>query len=278
MVAIVQVDSFTDRPFAGNPAAVCVLDQPRDDAWLQAVAAEMNLSETAFLWPREPGAYDLRWFTPTVEVSLCGHATLASAHVLWEGRETGADTLRFATRSGELRARREGTWITLDFPATPARPIEPPTGLLEALGLTEPPHFIGRNDDDLLLELDSEAAVRAVAPDFGRLGALDLRGVMVTARAEATTQPGGAKEADFVSRFFCPSGGVDEDPVTGSAHCTLGPHWAERVGRDEVTGYQASTRGGFVRVRVRGDRVDLIGQTITVLRAELADGALAPPR
>ncbi len=263
-LTIVQVDAFTREPFGGNPAAVCVLPRPADPAWMQRVAREMNLSETAFLVSRGSGEYDLRWFTPAVEVDLCGHATLASAHVLWEDGHLAADAPTvFHTRSGRLSAERRGEWIEMDFPAEPAEPAEPapvPEGLADALG-AEPVHF-GRNRFDCLVEVDSEATVRALAPDIRALCALPVRGIIVTARGET-------EEADFVSRFFAPRAGVDEDPVTGSAHCCLGPYWRRRLGRDAFTAWQASVRGGIVKVRVAGDRVLLSGQAVTVLRGEL---------
>lgn len=257
---IVQVDAFTDRAFSGNPAAVCVLPGPRDEAWMQAVAREMNLSETAFLHP-EANGYRLRWFTPSVEVDLCGHATLASAHVLWEdGHLAPGDVARFHTRSGVLTARRDGEWIEMEFPALPASPTDPPPELGRALGVE--PRCVGRSRFDLLVELDDEATVRSLEPDLGLLRRIDARGVIVTARAD-----GG--EFDFVSRFFAPQVGVDEDPVTGSAHCVLGPYWQQRLGRDEFLAYQASPRGGVVRVAVDGPRVRLAGRAVTVLRGQL---------
>lgn len=259
---IVQVDAFADRPFAGNPAAVCVLPAARDDAWMQSVAREMNLSETAFLHP-ENGDYRLRWFTPGVEVALCGHATLASAHVLWEeGSLSRERQARFQTKSGLLTATAQGDWIELDFPATPPTAAPAPAGLTAALGADTTPRWIGRSRFDYLVELESEAAVRALQPDLTALQAVEARGVMITSRA---TTPG----YDFVSRFFAPRSGVPEDPVTGSAHCALGPFWRERLGRDTMTAYQASARGGVIRVRVAGDRVMLGGQAVTVLRGEL---------
>jgi PhzF family phenazine biosynthesis protein len=260
------VDAFTAEPFAGNPAAVCLLeDEEPDPGWMQRVAAEMNLSETAFLRPRaEPGRYGLRWFTPAVEVELCGHATLASAHVLWtEGLAEAGRELRFDTASGRLAARRDADGaIWLDFPATPAAPVEPPAGLLEALG-GGPVRWVGLGRFDYLVELEDEAAVRGLAPDVRGLEDLGARGVIVTAAA------GGSGGYDFVSRFFAPAAGIDEDPVTGSAHCTLGPFWAERLGRTRLTGFQASARGGLVEVRPEGDRVRLGGQAVTVLRGQL---------
>ncbi|MCJ7442855.1 MAG: PhzF family phenazine biosynthesis protein [Thermoanaerobaculaceae bacterium] len=256
-----KVDSFTAEPFSGNPAGVCLLTEPRDERWMQAVAREMNLSETAFLL-REGDGFRLRWFTPAVEVELCGHATLASAHVLWEeGVLAPSETARFATRSGELRASRRGDLIELDFPTKPEQRAEPPENLLEALGVK--PLYLGRNQFDYLLLLDSEEAVRAVTPDFALLRSVTVRGVIVTA-------PSARPEFDFVSRFFAPAVGVDEDPVTGSAHCCLGPFWAARLGKSELVGHQVSARGGVVNVRVAGDRVFLGGRAVTVLRGELA--------
>lgn len=255
-----QVDAFTDRPFAGNPAAVCLLDEPGDSAWMQHVAREMNLSETAFLYKQDDG-YSLRWFTPAVEVDLCGHATLASAHTLWEQGYLPADAqARFHTRSGLLTAERNGDWIELNFPAKPEQPAETILGLQDALGAA--PIYIGMSQFDCLVEVESEDVVRALQPDFTKLSAIPVRGVIVTSRAST---PG----YDFVSRFFGPRVGVPEDPVTGSAHCVLSPFWSKRLGREELTGYQASPRGGVVRVRFDGDRVHLGGQAVTVLRGEL---------
>ena len=260
-VTVIQVDAFAGEPFGGNPAAVCVLPRAADPAWMQRVAREMNLSETAFLVGRAGGEYDLRWFTPVVEVDLCGHATLASAHVLWEdGHQPPGAPAVFHTRSGRLSAVRREGWIEMDFPAEPAEPVPAPEGLADALGV-ELVH-VGRNRFDYLVEVDSEATVRRLAPDIRGLGALPVRGIIVTARAETG-------EFDFVSRFFAPRAGVDEDPVTGSAHCCLGPYWRRRLGRDAFTAWQASARGGVVKVAVAGDRVLLSGQAVTVLRGEL---------
>lgn len=263
---ITQVDAFTNRPFAGNPAAVCILSTAADPKWMLNVAREMNLAETAFLVRQQDG-YDLRWFTPEIEMDLCGHATLASAHVLWEeGHLTPNTQARFHTKSGLLTADRKGAWIELDFPATPASPASPPAGLTEALGAK--PVFVGRSRFDYLVEVDSEATVRRLAPDLGALARVETRGVIVTSRADKG-------KYDFVSRFFAPQSGVPEDPVTGSAHCALTPYWSAKLGKKELVAYQASLRGGELRVRLDGDRVHLAGQAVTVLRGELTAGNLA---
>jgi PhzF family phenazine biosynthesis protein len=257
---IVQVDAFANKPFTGNPAAVCVLPEPCENRWMQDVAKEMNLSETAFLVKRDDG-YDLRWFTPAVEVELCGHATLASAHVLWEdGHLKSGVHARFHTKSGLLTADRKGEWIELDFPVKLEEPTEPPAGLAEALGIQS--RYVGKNQFDFLVELGSELEVRNLKPDFTRLATLPVRGVIITSRSSSD-------EFDFVSRFFAPAAGVNEDPVTGSAHCCLTPFWSKRLNKKAMTAYQASARGGVVRVRLEGDRVKLSGQAVTVLRGEL---------
>ena len=262
MLPLLQIDAFTSEPFAGNPAAVCFLDRERDVSWMSAVAAEMNLSETAFLLPLDDG-WSLRWFTPTVEVDLCGHATLASAHAIWEtGRQPAGSQARFSTRSGPLFAVRAGDLIELDFPVKVATAVEAPAGLVDALGV-EAVVGVYRNEFDYLVELADERAVVAVAPAHDSLRSLPVRGVIVTAAAVAP-------DVDFVSRFFASGSGVDEDPVTGSAHCALGPFWGERLDRTELTGYQASRRGGYVRVRLDGDRAILGGHAVTVMRGELA--------
>lgn len=258
---ITQVDAFTDRPFGGNPAAVVLLLEPRAAEWMQALAQEMNLSETAFLVSRGD-SYDLRWFTPTIEVDLCGHATLASAHVLWEDGVLDPDEpARFHTRSGLLVARRRGHWIYIDLPAKQEQPAEAPPELIEALGVL--PIYVGRNQFDYVVEVESEAIVRNIQPDFAALKSVGARGIMVT--SSATTAP-----YDFVSRFFAPGSGIDEDPVTGSAHCCLGPFWGTRMGKDQLLAYQASPRGGVVQVENQGDRVVLGGQAVTVFAGELA--------
>ncbi len=258
-IAIVQVDAFTNRPFGGNPAAVCVLSAGRDEAWMANVALEMNLSETAFLHPEADG-YRLRWFTPAVEVDLCGHATLATAHTLWsEGHLAAELPVRFYTNSGLLTCVKAGDWIEMDFPATLEQAAAPPTELAEALGAEL--KYVGRNQFDYLVEVADEATLRALKPAFHLLRELPVRGVIATAA--------GSGEFDFVSRFFAPGSGVDEDPVTGSAHCALAPYWSAKLGKMEMTGFQASARGGVVRVRVVGDRVILSGQAVTTLRGEL---------
>jgi PhzF family phenazine biosynthesis protein len=265
-IPVLQVDAFTAEPFAGNPAAVCLLPLPRDVTWMQKVAREMNLSETAFLVRRpgyrgEPVSYDLRWFTPTTEIDLCGHATLGSAHVLWEERHLpGEEIARFHTRSGLLTAQRKGDWIELNFPATPDVETPAPPGLADALGVT--PRYVGKSRFDFLVEVDDEASVSSARPDFGRLKNLPVRGVIITSRAAAS-------DTDFVSRFFAPAAGVDEDPVTGSAHCCLTPYWSRRLGKTSMVARQLSARGGILRVALEGDRVLMQGQAVTVLRGEL---------
>lgn len=259
-VKIYQVDAFTSKPFSGNPAAVCILEEPKNETWMQDVAREMNLSETAFLHKEEDG-YRLRWFTPVTEVDLCGHATLASAHVLWETGLLGLqERAKFHTLSGMLEAKRVGEEIELDFPATIAEPMGEVKGLGEALGLT--PLFIGRSSFFYLVEARSETEVRDLKPDFEKLKLLPVEAIIVTSVAET-------EGYDFVSRCFAPNVGIDEDPVTGSAHCCLGPFWSGRFGRDELVAYQASERGGTLRTRVEGDRVLIGGRAVMILRGVL---------
>ncbi len=265
---IYMVDAFTKSRFGGNPAAVCLVDEPMEEAEMAAIAAEMNVSETAFV-ERLGEEFRLRWFTPKAEVELCGHATLAAAHVLWEtGRLELTKEAAFATLSGRLGASRDGTdgSIAMDFPAEPPEPVQAPQELLEGLGLI--PRYVGRNRMDYIVEVDSEDTVRTLKPDFGLLGKLDARGVVVTSRAGDSSLSDG-REVDFVSRAFYPGIGVDEDPVTGSAHCALAPYWGRRLRRAELTGYQASARGGLVGMRLQGDRVILSGHAVTVLRGTL---------
>jgi PhzF family phenazine biosynthesis protein len=258
---ITQVDAFTNQPFAGNPAAVCILHKPADPTWMLNVAREMNLAETAFLVKQRDG-YDLRWFTPSVEVDLCGHATLASAHVLWEdGHLKPGEQARFHTKSGLLTAAKQKSWIALDFPVTPVSAATPPPGLADALGVQ--PRFVGRSRFDYVVEVDTEATVRELRPDLTALSRIESRGVIVTAVSDESS------EFDFVSRFFAPQSGVPEDPVTGSAHCALAPYWAHKLGQTDLVAYQASPRGGAVLLRLLGDRVELSGEAVTVLRCEL---------
>jgi PhzF family phenazine biosynthesis protein len=264
-IPLLLVDAFTDRPFSGNPAAICLLPEWRDDRWLQSLAAEMKQSETAYL-VRNADGFDLRWFTPAVEVDLCGHATLAAAHALWEQGVVSANApLRFKTRSGTLTAARRDGQIELDFPLNPEESVEPPPELLPALGVAA--KYVGKSRFDYLVEVDSEAVVRQIAPDFKRLASAPVRGTIVTSRS---SDP----RFDFVSRFFAPAAGIDEDPVTGSAHCCLAAFWRKRLGKSEFLAYQASPRGGVVRVRVANDRAILGGQAVTVTKGELTSHAV----
>lgn len=259
-LTITQVDAFTNRPFAGNPAAVCLLPEIQPDEWLQQVATEMNLSETAFLL-RQVDGFNLRWFTPALEVDLCGHATLASAHVLWETGELAPEAeARFHTRSGLLTVRQQGAWLEMNFPAEPATPTAAPLTLVEALGVT--PTYIGKNRFDYLVEVEAAEIIRTLHPDFNLLQKVDCRGVIVTSQSADPAY-------DFISRFFAPAAGIPEDPVTGSAHCGLGPYWGEKLGKTTLRAYQASRRGGEVQIRLAGERVYLSGQAVTVLRGQL---------
>jgi len=254
------IDAFASRPFAGNAAAVCLLSEPRDAAWMQSLAAEMAQSETAFIRARGDGSFDLRWFTPTVEEDLCGHATLASAHALWSwGVLDRAASARFHTRSGLLTARTFIEGIELDLPTERAAPALVPPGLLE--GLSVEPRWVGRNRLDFLVEVGSEAEVRGLAPDLRLLASVPCRGIIVTAL--------GAAPFDFVSRYFAPREPIPEDPVTGSAHCCLGAFWEARIGRPWMRAFQASLRGGIVEVRVDGARTILRGQAVTIFSGEL---------
>lgn len=272
------VDAFANEPFRGNPAAVCLLQQPQPEAWLQRVASEMNLSETVFLIPESNGRLRIRWFTPAVEVDLCGHATLAAAHVLQQLHAAGelpapfaaartGGTWTFESRSGQLTAEPTATGITLDFPAASVESSSIPAGLPEALGLTAAQiQFCGRTRFDILLRVPDAATVRRLDPNFPQLSQLPVRGVIVTALGDTA-------DHDFISRFFAPASGVPEDPVTGSAHCALAVYWAPEFGRATLFGYQASRRGGHVRMELQGDRVRLSGRAFTFLRGTVA----APP-
>ncbi|NBD32909.1 MAG: PhzF family phenazine biosynthesis isomerase [Cyanobacteria bacterium] len=259
---IIQVDAFTNTPFSGNPAAVCVLTEPQSDHWMQQVAAEMNLSETAFLHPHENG-YALRWFTPTTEVPLCGHATLASAHVLWsEGYLPLDQPARFHTKSGLLTANRHEDWIKLDFPAATYTSVAIPELLPQALGM--PVQSVQVTDLGYLVEVDSADRIKQMQPDLGLLARLERPNAIITSLANPESG------FDIVSRFFAPGLGIPEDPVTGAAHCVLGPYWCCRLQQDTLLAYQASPRGGVVKVSYDGsDRVSLSGQAVTVFRAEM---------
>lgn len=259
-IEIYQADAFTEKPFGGNPAAVCIMPGPADPAWMQHVARDMNLSETAFLY-RERDGYNLRWFTPTVEVEICGHATLASAHILWEeGRVSRGEGIEFYTLSGVLTASIDGGMINLDFPSEPEHETDAPPGLIQSLGIT--PVYVGRNRFDYLVEVESAEEVRAIRPDFALLGTIPVRGVIVTS---ASDMP----EYDFIARFFGPASGINEDPATGSAYCCLGPYWEKELGKSEFLAYQASERGGVIGVRVRGERVKLMGKAVTVFKGTM---------
>jgi len=258
-IPLFHVDAFTERPFAGNPAAVCVLPAWKNDAWLAAIGREMNLSETAFLVKSASG-FGLRWFTPTVEVDLCGHATLASAHILWEQGFAISPEIQFSTKSGVLKALRRPDGIDLDFPLKPEEPAPAPPGLLEALGVAA--KYIGKSQFDYLVEVESETALRAVTPDFQSLAKTPARGVIVTSKSNDP-------RFDFVSRFFAPGAGIDEDPVTGSAHCCLADFWRKRLDKAEFRAFQASARGGVVQVRIQNSRVLLGGKAVTVAKGEL---------
>jgi PhzF family phenazine biosynthesis protein len=265
------VDAFANAPFSGNQAAVCLLDKNRNDAWLQAFAKEMNYSETAYVL-EDKGTRHLRWFTPAYEVDLCGHATLATAHTLWSECKVDTPTLEFQTRSGLLKATHSNQHIELDFPLTPVAKsdadAEVNAELLAALGLASPPEFFGHSKFDAMVVLNSETEVRNLSPDFSRLREIDIRGIIVTAKSRTD-------EFDFISRFFAPGAGIEEDPVTGSAHCCLAGYWATQLNKTTMTGYQASERGGVVGVEIAGDRVLLKGQALTIVRGQVAESALA---
>jgi PhzF family phenazine biosynthesis protein len=257
---IYQVDAFTDKPFCGNPAAVCVLSRPADEGWMQQLAQEMNLSETAFFHPFRDG-YKLRWFTPYPRGGFVRtrHAGLG-AHPVGSQLHLPNESARFHTRSGLLTARKNREqWIELDFPAMAPEPAELPEAVLSALGVT--PLYTGKNGMDYLVEIGSEAELMRVRPDFRKLAEAPVRGVIVTSRSDSNAY-------DFVSRFFAPAAGVDEDPVTGSAHCALTPYWAAKLGKNQLNAFQASYRGGVLKVRTSGDRVILAGKAITVLKGE----------
>ena len=254
------VDAFTDQPFSGNPAAVCVLEKPLDEKRMQQIASEVNLSETAFILAKNDG-YNLRWFTPAVEIDLCGHATLASAHILWEQKHLSQDqSVVFHTKSGILICKKSGEFIVMDFPIESAVECSPPEGLAKALKVK--PIYVGKNRMDYLVEVESEEIVRNLEPDLMKLSKIPCRGFMVTARSKNP-------KYDFVSRVFGPAVGISEDPVTGSAHCCLGPYWKDKLGKNPLNAYQASKRGGEMKVDVQENRVLLQGKAVTVMKAEL---------
>lgn len=260
-VPIYVVDAFTSTPFAGNPAGVCLLEEPADEQWMQRVAMEMCHAETAFLVPLADGSYNLRWFTPTIEVDLCGHATLASAHILWQLGKLKADqAAKFQTKSGELVAVKKGDQIRMDFPAEPAEAMDAPPTL--RLAITKAPVWVGHNRMDMLVQLEDAESVRTLGPSINAIAMLGGRGVIVTAVSDTP-------EFDFIYRFFAPAAGVPEDNATGSAQCALGPFWAERLGKKEMTSFQASKRGAVLGVEVKGDRVDICGQAFTMLEGKL---------
>lgn len=258
---IFGVDAFTAEPYRGAPAAVCLSPSPMPEGRMQAVAAEMNLSETAFLVTKSEGEYGLRWFTPTVEVDLCGHATLASAHVLFETGEAPGPSIVFHTRSGALTARKADAGIELDFPLVAPEEADAPPGLLESIGVHNPAAVM-KAGPDYLVEVESRQEVEALSPDFAELRKVDMRGVIVTAKSDIDG-------VDFVSRFFAPAAGIDEDPVTGSAYCALAPYWADRLGKTEFSARQVSRRGGDVGARIDGGRVALSGAAVTVWSGRL---------
>lgn len=261
MTMLLLIDAFADAPFSGNPAAVCLLEHEADAAWMQNLARELNQAETAFVRLRSDGDWDLRWFTPTLEVDLCGHATLATAHGLWQAGTTTSSTICFHTRSGILTCTRRDTRIYMDFPAVTTKATAPPDDIDVAVGA----RIIGayRAGPDLLVEVDDAATVRALQPDLTLVATLPVRGLIVTA---ASDDP----QWHFVSRFFAPQSGIAEDPVTGSAHCALGPFWGTRLRRQTLSGRQCSARGGTVGVAILGDRVELSGHARTVFRGTLA--------
>lgn len=274
-IEIFLVDAFTKTVFKGNPAAICILPDARDEGmftggWMQLVAGEMNLSETVFLTKRlqddtsDVDGYNLRWFTPTTEVSLCGHATLGAAHILWEREYAQGTDINFNTKSGVLIARSNNGLIELDFPADPVTEVPAPPEIARAIGAK--PIFIGKGQEDYLIEVGSEEQVRSLSVNAAKLKQIPSRGFIVTAKAaqSKTGYSASSEGYDFVSRFFAPSIGIDEDPVTGSAHCTLAGFWGEKLGKTEMTGYQASVRGGFVNVTLKGDVVTLGGHAVTV--------------
>ena len=256
-----QVDSFTDQPFKGNPAGVCLLDEPRPDEWMRSLAAEMALSETAFVI-KTGDDFTLRWFTPTIEIDLCGHATLASAHILWQnGIVPEAEPIRFRTRSGLLTISRSRDWIEMDFPARSYRSVAENEGVIDAVGAV--PDEVYQSGENLMFVYEAEKTIQNISPNFSALGSYDYHGVIVTSPADSP-------QFDFVSRFFAPSIGINEDPVTGSSHCTLTPYWSERLRKTIMSALQVSSRGGVLKVRMSGERVYISGQAVTVFAASIS--------
>ena len=256
---IFHVDSFTSRPFGGNPAGVCILTHPKVDSWMLNIASEMNLPETSFIM-RSAKGYNLRWFTPKTEVDLCGHGTLASAHIIWqEGLAREDEAIFFNTRSGNVTCRRQEHSIILDFPLLPEHQIDPPAGLARSLGIS--PVNAWASAWDIIVEAESEEAVKQITPDYNLMLDLPMRGVIVTSRADS-------QEFDFVSRFFAPKIGINEDPVTGSAHCCLASYWSKRLVKNDLVARQVSRRGGVVGMHIEGERVHLIGEAVTVMKGE----------
>ena len=259
--AFTQIDAFTAEPFKGNPAAVCVLERPQEESWMQKVAQEMNLSETVFLQENGPAHYQIRWFTPVAEVDLCGHATLASAFVLFQ-KHPQMDEVKFDSRSGSLFARRRGDWIELDFPTMVPEPKSISPQILQALGVKAIEGSTGRTPFDDLIEVESEEVLRGMNPDFVALAKQkDSRGFIVTTR--------GSGDYDFLSRYFAPALGINEDPVTGSIHCALAPYWADKLGKNEMLAYQLSARGGVLKLNLKDERTLIAGQAIQTLRGEI---------
>ncbi|NQX58340.1 PhzF family phenazine biosynthesis protein [Paenibacillus qinlingensis] len=257
-LTIYVVDAFTDKIFKGNPAAVCLTSEPLDEELMQQIASEMNLSETAFMFPQQDG-YSLRWFTPHSEVDLCGHATLASAHILWEtGGLSLSQRANFYTKSGLLTAFKHDSWIQLNFPSEPVLACEYPSELIDALQIH--PLFVGRNRFDYFIEVESEDIIKRLSPNFSLLQTIQTRGINVTSRSQ---------EYDFVSRCFFPAVGVNEDPVTGSSHCGLAPYWGKKLNKTDMYAYQASARGGLLQIRLDENRVLMSGQAVTVMKSEL---------
>ena len=274
---IYVVDAFTSEPFRGNPAGVCILRQPIDGYLMQALAAEMKHSETAFLLPEGKG-YSIRYFTPETEVPLCGHATLASSHILWNENIVPKDkSIKFEAKGGSLEAFYEKDWIRLDFPAIMATEADYPENLEKALGAV-PVQVCTTQRGSFLVELDSEESVRNLTPDFELLRKEKFKWVNVTAKSNINdsnnTNPSIEENYDFVSRFFATGVGINEDPVTGVAHCSLGPYWSKKLGKTDLAGYQASKRGGIVKVRVKENRVHLLGQAVTIIRGEISERVL----